>query len=266
MIVNIQGGMGNQLFQYAFGRSLSIARNEEVFFDVSRCGGSVNGDRPYVLDQFNTKIQTADGRSGPQRGEPVFRYDPTVYEAPAGTFFNGYWQTEKYFNVPIVREELTFKTLPSNNAMEWMKKIVAGPSAFVHVRRGDYTREPHKSFHGLLSMDYYNPGIECISHQRGCSCNNYAQVKYFIFSDDPTWCRQNFSTQHEVVTGTTPLEDLWLMSACRDAIIANSSFSWWGAWLGDNRHENRIVFAPAKWFQSPSMCYDDVVPERWTKI
>jgi hypothetical protein len=265
MVVNIQGGMGNQMFQYAFGRSLSITRNEELFFDISRCGGDVNGHRPYVLDQFNTQVREVRGHSGPERGEPVFRYDPTVYNAPPGTFFNGYWQTEKYFNIPIVRQELgVVKNIPSTQAFNWMKKITSGPRAFIHVRRGDYTREPHLSFHGLQSMDYYyRRGWESIRHQRD---HELPITKFYVFSDDTDWCYKNFPSDFEIVTGTKPIEDLWLMSCCRDGIIANSSFSWWGAWLGDGKHENRIIFAPKKWFESPSMCYDDVVPDRWLKI
>ena len=253
MIVSIQGGIGNQLFQYAFGRSVSIVRNEELFFTKAGCGG----DREYSLDAFNVKIQWAEGRQ-PQRGEPVFRFDAGVYTEPRGLWYHGYWQTEKYFNVPVVREELRFKNMPTTIAIKWADKITTGKNAFIHVRRGDYLKEPHQSFHGNLSMQYYNEGIDRIKQVQ-------PDAKFFIFSDDTEWCKSNFSKEYEVVEGTDRFEDMYLMSLCRHAVIANSSFSWWGAWLGDEK-KDRVVIAPRKWFQSPSMSYDDVIPDRWVKL
>lgn len=255
MIVNIQGGLGNQLFQYAFGRSVSLARNEELFFDVSRCRNQ--DEYAYSLDAFNVKVQTADGRTGPERGEPVFRYDPTVYTEPTGLFWNGYWQTEKYFNIPVIREELKFKEPTSYFYFSWKAITIPGNSAFIHVRGGDYLKEPHKSFHGNMTLEYYQ---KAIAHIRTISPN----CIFYVFSDNKEWCRANLS-EHVLVEGTDKFQDMLLMSLCKHAIIANSSFSWWGAWLGDEQ-PNRTVIAPQRWFQSTSMCQDDIIPDRWVRM
>jgi hypothetical protein len=256
MIVNIQGGLGNQLFQWAFGRSVGLARNEEVFYDISRC--RTQNEYAYSLDAFNINVPTAKGRPrGSERGEPTFRYDPTVYNEPTGLVWNGYWQTERYFNTLVIRKELTFKEPKTERAVELLALAVIKPSCFIHMRRGDYTREPHKSFHGLLPLDYYKEGIARIRAIE-------PKCVFYAFSDEKEWCKENLP-ECTILEKTTKFEDLFFMSCCKYAIICNSSFSWWGAWLGDIQ-EGRTVIAPKKWFQSPSMCYQDVVPDRWVKI
>ena len=256
MIVNLQGGIGNQLHQFAFGRSVSLARGEELFFDATKCRSE--DQYSYSLDAFDIEVPMANGRTGPVRGEPVFKYDPTVYTEPNGLYWNGYWQTELYFNVRLLRKELKFKIQPRPIAMELAEEIKKGPSAFAHHRGGDYLREPHKSFHGQMPVEYYREGVKRIRAV-------YPDCKFYVFSDDMPWCRENFPGEFTFVEGTNKYEDMWLMSQIQHAIIANSSFSWWGCWLNDEL-PNRIVIAPKKWFASPSMCYQDVVPERWTKI
>ena len=108
-------------------------------------------------------------------------------------------------------------------------------------------------------MEYYSKGIEKIRQQ-------HPNAKFFIFSDDKQWCRENFP-EHTVVESTNHIDDLWLMSLCRHAITANSAFSWWGAWLGDEK-PNRIVIAPQRWFNDPDAQArsGDIVPERWAKL
>jgi hypothetical protein len=255
VIVQICGGLCNQLFQYSFGRSVSLAKNEELFFDVSRCRSE--DQYTYSLDAFHTKVTLAEGRTGPRRGEPVFKFDPTVYNDPPGMLYDGYWQTERYFNIPIIREELKFKIKPRPIALELAAEIKKGVSASIHVRGGDYLRDPHRSFHGLQTLDYYN---EAIARIRAV----HPQCTFWVFSDNPDWCRQNFP-DFTLVEGTNKFEDLQLMSYCTHSIIVNSSFSWFGAWLGEG-DPDKIVIAPKKWFADPNMCYSDVVPERWIKI
>jgi len=128
---------------------------------------------------------------------------------------------------------------------------------FVHVRRTDYLKEPHASFHGNLSLDYYEEGMRSIKKA-------FPDATFFIFSDDPIWCKQNFPDD-VAICGTKDYEDLYLQSLCRSAIIANSSFSFWGAWLGPYQ-KGGVVIAPKNWFKSTAVDSSDIVPDRWVRI
>jgi len=241
MIVRLQGGMGNQLFQFAFGRSVALARNEELLFE-KRGDMSSGGSRfPYSLDLFNTDVKfVRPGQSGPEYYEATaVTFDNGVYAAPKGTNFIGYWQTEKYFDHELVRKELSLRKGISESTQRLAEEISATPnSAFIHVRRTDYLTPEVAPWMGNLTMDYYTRAIAGIR-------DRLTDVTFFIFSDDPAWCRHNLSGQ--VIETNKPHEDLFLMSQCKHAVIANSSFSWWGAWFGGN-YKGRLVIAPYRWF------------------
>lgn len=264
MIVAFQGGLGNQMFQYAFGRSVSAARNEELFFTRDRVDNDPK--RCYSLGVFNPEISFVPELKEPIYGEPVFQFDPGVYTAVNGSSFVGHWQTEKYFDKNLVRKIFAPPNHFSPETMAVAREIVKYEnSAFVHVRRTDYLVGPNPEFHGNLGSGYYAEAA--IRLPEG--------THFFVFSDDPDYCRQHFNTEQATVVGHnkagdsdgpgTEHEDLFLMAMCRHAIIANSSFSWWGAWLGDTQRD-RIVIAPKIWFKNPGMSYHDVAPDRWIKI
>jgi hypothetical protein len=258
MIVQLCGGVGNQLFQYAFGRSVSLARNEDVFFEKYNLGD--RHLRAYSLDAFNVNVLFANGTGLSEYREPSFCYDSGVYTAPHDSRFIGYWQTEKYFNTDIVRKEVTLRNPASGQTNQIMDAILRTEnSTFLHVRRGDYTSGSTNAFHGMPTIDYYTKAMNVIRGQR-------EGVKFFVFSDEPHWCRENFPTDCIVVdhNSNAPHEDLYLMSGCQHAILANSSFSWWGAWLGDQQ-TNRIVIAPKRWFAA-NIDTKDLIPERWVKL
>jgi hypothetical protein len=260
MIVALQGGLGNQLFQYAFGRAVSIGRQEELFFH--KVNLSPTSHRDYILDRFNTKVQLVNRPSGPYYRETVFRYDPGVFEAPAGSYFQGFWQTAKYFNNigSIIREELQFKQLPdlSIKNFEAHQEIMKSKnSVFVHVRRADYLREPHKSYHGVMGTDYYDRACWVIREK-------YPDARFFIFSDEPDWWKSTYPWG-TVIEGNDMFGDLYLMSLCQHAVLANSSFGWWAAWMSDYKPD-RLVVAPRQWFQDANTSYDDIVPDEWIKI
>lgn len=270
MIVRLNGGLGNQLFQYAFGKSVAKDRNEEVFFHKVNLDNGQH--RAYGLGAFDTEVEfVEDVGSAPVYGEPVFKFDPGVYDAPEGSYFVGNWQTEKYFSERIVRShfELSDKTLLefSSESIAVDGMIVETPSCSVHVRRTDYLVPSTAAYHGVMGMDYYHRAMETIRSAE-------PHVTFYIFSDDPEWCRHNFPgcvivDHNKMGNGADgpgrEHEDLYLMSACNHAIIPNSSFGWWGAWLGDYHREGRIVIAPKKWFVA-DICSDDIVPDRWLKI
>jgi hypothetical protein len=253
--VELMGGMGNQMFQYAFGVSVAKARDETVAFRF--CKGQ---RRPYSLGAFNCRVDPAE-HTGQVYGEPVFAFDPSVYTAPRGSAFVGHWQTERYFDESLVRQDLTLRHPVSAKTREIAAAIqrAGEKSAFLHIRRTDYMRPENIVYHGHPTLEYYDRAIKLIRAQHG-------EVKFFIFSDDIDWCKMNFGIGCTFVEHNTGREheDIYLMSLCRNAVIANSSFSWWGAWLGDTQ-SNRMVFAPKTWFAT-NLESRDIVPERWTKL
>jgi hypothetical protein len=268
MIVVFQGGLGNQMFQYAFGISVAKVKGEEVFFKWR--GGPEW--RQYSLDPFNCKVNLVQETTGETFGEPVFAFDPAVYTRPIGSSFAGHWQTEKYFtgNAQQVRNDFTLRSPVNDKTKEVAEAIqTAGErGAFLHIRRTDNLIPINIEFHGLTTMEYYKAAIEHIRARQ-------ESAKFFVFSDEPEWCKVNFGPEFTVVDhnkmgeGGKPgleHEDIYLMSLCRHAVIANSTFSWWGAWLGDTQ-PNRIVIAPQKWFgYAAGLEGKDIVPERWVKL
>ena len=274
MTVCLSAGLGNQMFQYAFGRSVSLARGEDVLFTRDRFD-IPDSIRCYALDAFKVPIKFAPGLQDPIYWENPYSFNPRVYTVGNGMSFDGQWQTEKYFDAPTVRKAFALPHL--EHCLGEKSYAVAADilrcgesSAFLHVRRTDYLEGLNPGHHGNMSIEYYRSAIARIKEE-------IKGVKFFVFSDDPEWCRQAFPEFRTVdhnrpggryfgsdVTGREH-EDIWLMSLCRHAVIANSTFSWWGAWLGDDR-PGRIVIAPDRWFSQTSLDYKDIVPERWTKI
>jgi hypothetical protein len=276
VIVRLVGGLGNQMFQYAFGRSVAARRGEGLCF--TRDGADSDHKRCYMLGAFDIPIEfTAgfgpDGREG--RGvyhEDPFSFNPQVYTVPDGMAFDGYWQTERYYDdPPLVRSWFSTCRSPSEASRRAADEIAAAGrgSAFLHVRRTDYLRqaEYHRN---LWDTGYYPPAMALVRER-------IEDARFFVFSDDPKWCGGALPGLR-VVSHNRPggklfgsdmpgreHEDLWLMSLCRHAVIANSSFSWWGAWLGD-WEADRTVVAPAAWM-GPMARLDtrDIVPRRWLR-
>ncbi|MFH0972649.1 MAG: alpha-1,2-fucosyltransferase, partial [Patescibacteria group bacterium] len=177
-------------------------------------------------------------------------------------FLDGYWQTEKYFKdiEDIIRSEFTLKTEYSNLNPELIAKISSCNSVSMHIRRGDYiTNQNTNEFHGICFLDYYKKAINLIAEK-------FPNPTIFIFSDDLKWCKENIKIKYPIVfvKGNKNYEDLIMMSKCSHNIIANSSFSWWGAWLNNN--PNKIVIAPQKWLNNPNINYSDIIPSTWIKI
>ena len=277
MVVVIMGGLGNQMFAYAFGESVAAARGEEIIYTQQGLGaGSI---RAYSLGAFKVRddMKFIHIDMAHRQAKDVlhdngmdFKFQPGVYTAPAGALFEGCWQTEKYFDASKVRAAFDLRNAPTIPSCRVADRIVqAGKrSTFLHIRRTDYLTHPlNPEFHGGPTMHYYTEAVERIRA-------HYEDARFFIFSDEPEWCIANFPAEFEVVkhnkmgmNGRTGQEheDIWLMRLCQNGAVANSSFSWWGAWLGDDRPD-RLVFAPERWFKTPTMEDKDVVPERWIKL
>jgi Glycosyl transferase family 11 len=292
IVSSIMGGLGNQLFCYAAG--YAVSRRRQVPFKLDITHYLENAERSFDLDKFNISAEIAtpgdlarcarysrdklgnkvlaklafwrsygQTRHFRQRG---FAYDEEVLKLGDFAYMQGHFQSEKFFSdvAADIRKEFTLKDpLPPDN-QEIARKIQNCESVCLHVRRTDYVNDPrYKDMVAACEIGYYSNAFARLRSIVG------ATFKLFVFSDEPDWCRQNLRLDGEMefvsLNGPDkPWLDLYLMSCCRHHIIANSTFSWWGAWLA--RPDGQIVIAPQRWLVSKTMDYRDVVPERWIKM
>jgi len=284
--VRLIGGLGNQMFQYALGRRLSLDRGVPLALDLGWFGRQAPQDTPreYELDCFTldetvrkvrrdlpvpanwAQLALLRARETLRLAPRVVRqrgsgFDPEVLQAPAGALLLGFFQSERYF-APVadaIRADFTPIAPLSEEARRIQEEIVAGPSISVHVRRGDYVSNPHANrYHGTMGEEYYRRALERIGVEG---------ARAFVFSDDPDWCRSGFALGIPTTVvdggGRPPVEDLVLMSTCRHHVLANSSFSWWGAWLDP---DPGVVVAPERWAQDESADFSDVYAEGWVRV
>jgi hypothetical protein len=192
-------------------------------------------------------------------------FDANIFKSKKDVYLEGYWQTEKYFSriKDTIFKAFTSKYTLDTGNLQISSSISACNAVSVHIRRGDYVSNPeYASMYGACDIDYY---------KRACTLINKQLVNpyYFIFSDDPEWtkARIDFFQPSLLIshnTGEHSYKDLLLMSLCKHNIIANSSFSWWAAWL--NVNPNKIVIAPERWFNNKSLANQDILPDSWHKI
>jgi hypothetical protein len=288
IITRLIGGLGNQMFQYAAG--LALAKQHGVELTVDLGGFDQYSLRRYSLAHFALEprpapqdaLSTAGSSSLIARlrrklgigygcaytiyRETSLRFNNEFKKLPNNTYLDGYWQCEAYFSefTDAVRQAFAFRTPASGINAEWLAHIRGANAIAIHVRRGDYANNP-KTFqvHGLCSLDYY--------HQAALYMEQHANEapEFFIFSDDPDWAKENLKLDHPMHFVThnnaeTDYEDLRLMSACKHQIVANSTFSWWGAWLA--KSEEQIVIAPKNWFASEQLDSCDIVPHDWIQL
>ena len=263
--VSISGGLGNQMFQYAFGRAKAIKNNTE-FVIVMSFDAKNTAERHFLLDNFNIKSKTVDSVSIKNRlfkiVEPHPPFSQKIYDIPKG-YFVGNWQSEKYFKgyEKEIRSDFVLKKELSTKAKEIKNLIEKNNSVSIHVRRGDYASdEKVQKKHGLCSPEYYAKAISFVSEKIN-------SPQFFVFSDDIAWVKENLSLPSSAVfvsgNGLSECEEMILMSQCKNNIIANSTFSWWGAWLNDNK--NKIVIAPEKWFSTQNdTTY--LIPSNWIQM
>jgi hypothetical protein len=267
IIVRLTGGLGNQLFQYAAARRLSIWHNTPLKLDIQR----PRSMRSYALGPFRTIqscVDSADMALHRTRvfGERILRpYDPNFLNTPPHVCLDGYWQSEKYFSgiESMIRQEFTIDREPEAKNREIAAQIAAAPSVSLHIRRGDYVSNPlYHSIHGTCTIEYYHRALRMLG-ENGCNA-----LRAFIFSDEPHWVAKNLqvSCPATIVSHNGPekaYDDLRLMSMCTHHIIANSTFSWWGAWLSTS--PGKVVIAQRRWFR---VNYDtrDLIPSTWFTI
>ena len=288
IVVRLSGGLGNQLFQYAAGRALSSHHAAELALDTGWFGERYlqTTSRPYALFRYPHKARMLDPCElptralytnalfkrlplGPMRGplrlvrESHPGFDPSFLALPDDVYLDGYWQSPRYFDAIAVAlcGELTPSVATSDDDRRVLAATASTESVAVHVRRGDYVSvRAAANAHGALSTDYYRAATRAILERLHAP-------HFFVFSDDPQWTREHFRiegpTEHVTHNGAgEAFQDLRLMSSCRHQIIANSSLSWWGAWLNPN--PEKIVVAPRPWFNTGDPA--DLIPERWLRI
>lgn len=274
IISQIIGGLGNQMFQFAAGRALSIKHGVPLYLDISGFKGynlhqgfeldkifscplfviDKDSTREYLGWQYSSMSRKLLFRLGLRKVffnrlvyEPYFHYWPGFNDLSSPSYLIGYWQSERYFSeiTDIIREDFDFREPISGYNLNVVEKIRSVNAVSLHIRRGDYAINPvTKSVHGLCTPEYYDSAISYI-------VKHVNKPHFFVFSDDIEWCKHNLKTpeavtyvQHNV--GSKSYNDMRLMSLCKHNIIANSSFSWWGAWL--NSRVDKIVIAPRRWF------------------
>ncbi|WP_257666448.1 alpha-1,2-fucosyltransferase [Parapedobacter tibetensis] len=264
-IVKFLGGLGNQLFQYAFFCALQqrfrkIKADFSGFdayelhngYELERIFGVLlpqaspfeqklfdQQDRRWVQRKLRRLFGTKDG----YYEEPVlFRYDDTLLDDSRNRYYWGYWQHINYIN-PVedqLRLELAFPAFADQRNMELSEKLSMMNAVSVHVRRGDYLNDPVLG--GICDVGYYRRALAYMEQ-------HIADSHFVFFSNDIPWCRETFSMQNAIFvdwnTGLQSFRDMQLMSFCKHHIIANSSFSWWGAWL--NQYAGKIVVSPDRW-------------------
>ena len=251
---HLQGGLGNYMFQIAAAEALAIDLGTKSVFDFNLASQVHKNIRSYQDNIFNEINDISGVRFQSKYSEQGFGYQ----DLPKTTslYLIGYFQSEKYFKNHCTHIKSVFSATPETQDMVYRKysDIFYGVVCSIHVRRGDYLKL--QDHHPVLGMQYYNEAIDKV-----------VADKYLIFSDDIEWCKQNFiGDQFIFIEGEPDYVDMFLMSLCDHNIIANSSFSWWGAWL--NSDDDKIVVAPENWFgpAKGDINTSDLIPEKWIKI
>jgi hypothetical protein len=276
VISKIIGGLGNQMFQYACGRALSISRHLPFLLDIEELEKRYKLHNGYELDRvFNISVRQANnvemravlGWQGQEIARRLLSYRKVrflrgknyilesnsgycdIENVPSSCYLVGYWQSEKYFSKfsREIKNDFSFKNKLSGRNLESKRDINECNSICVHVRRGDYVNNPNTfSVHGVCSLDYYSSAIKYIY-------DHIPAPIFFVFSDDLEWAKNNlkFDSPAIFVDQNANIDshfDLQLMSLCKHHIIANSSFSWWGA--------------PRYWFSKKEIQID-LIPKEW---
>lgn len=286
IITRIQGGLGNQMFQYAIAKSLALKNNDQFKLDDSFF--STQTLREYQLNQFNI-IEDFASKSEiyKLRGIEGFRYkifkklgfkysrpssyvedkSSTIYQEEIfnlrkdDIYLSGFWQNEKYFS--SIKKSIVDDFMPKNKisttAAKYLEKIKNSNSISLHVRRGDYVQCANAT-HGLCDINYYIRALNFME-------KNIKDRNIFIFSDDIAWCKKHFALLKDsyfIDETKSEVEDLILMKNCKHNIIANSTFSWWGAWL--NQNPDKVIITPKYWYARKDWKNKHPAPSNWERM
>lgn len=268
IIVRLQGRLGNQMFQYALAKSLQ-ASGKNVTIDSGMLGYDGNHNELGLFPSVQKEMQEASATMVERLGdcnkslahklkrrllgykkthilEKGYVYHADIFELD-DVYLEGYWQSERYFNgiAEEIRRLYTFPPIADSGNQELKEEIQSCNAVSMHIRRGDYLSAKNAPMHGgICTAAYYENAIAYIRE-------HVENPKFYIFTDDAAWAREHYQDSKTYIIadrnhGEQSYRDMQLMSLCRHNIIANSSFSWWGAWLNPN--QNKIVVAPPRWF------------------
>ena len=294
VIVQIMGGLGNQMFQYALGRAISERTGAPLLLDTLAIEHAHHETpRTFDLDIFELQPRFATRadvscyhshgaglagkvafrlRKGSRDSEIVYQagfgYQPETLMLRPPLYLVGLWQSYRYFAdiEDLLRRDYRFRDALPPSAADFAKAIGRPGSVCLHVRRGDYTKPMHADVIGLSGIDYYHRAVARV-------CEYVEKPEFFIFSDDLAWCQTNFGwlkgtvhfVEYEPGSGTKiQASDLQLMSGAEYFITANSTFSWWAAWLAGNRA--KLVVTPRNWFKDALLSADDLIPKHWERL
>lgn len=296
VISYLQGGLGNQLFQYAIGRQLAIKQSSELKLDLSWFSDPTKrtGITPRAFRLGNFQIHAVEAtpdeiarlrprnvvRRAVKRLQRTiapydwnswlheqrwFAFDERVLAVRRDVYLSGYWQNEAYFRdcADLLRQDIVPMHPLHADSETLLSRISKTDSVAIHVRRGDYVEaDPAPWAHSVCGPAYYHACIERIRQR-------VRKPHFFVFSDEPKWVKENIDIPYpiEFVTHNgqeRDYEDLWLMKSCRHQIISNSTFSWWAAWL--NLNATKIVLAPRKWFNGDLYDTSKLLPTSWEQL
>jgi hypothetical protein len=295
--VSINGGLGNQMFQYACGRALAVKHNTSLIIDLSSLNKNLDNspttNRFFELSRvFKINLPEASaedlknlkpivykaanmlafklGFKGIQMSkyfiENKFSYNHNINKVGKDCYLSGYWQSPNYFDYfdSLIRDEFTFHQQLSDKNLEIERLIKTVNAVSLHIRRTDFQKSISTSVHGICSLEYYENAVEFISTKLN-------DAHFFVFSDDINWASENLNLPYQLTfisgnNGDTSYIDMQLMTACKHNIIANSSFSWWAAWLNSNT--SKIVIAPKTWFFNETLNNQttDLIPNEWIRL
>lgn len=291
IVVRLQGGLGNQMFQYALGRSLALRHNTTLKLDLTflldrtprpgwvfrdyelgdfqiAAGVATRGDIPFLFRRYgaglaanrlDARLRKFLGGTGVERN---FAFDRTVLEAGDGTYLCGYWQSHKYFAgiEDTLRLDFTPRQSLPDKILSFCSTLACNGSVCLHVRRTDFVTN---SAHGAFSAEYYRTALNAMM-----SLRPYSFI--CVFTDDVGWCRTHLHFPCEMFfveerfPGLKNAHYLAMMAHCRAFVLSNSTFGWWAAWLS-NAHDKMVV-APKRWFADASINTDDLIPTDWVRV
>jgi hypothetical protein len=294
VIVQISNGLGNQMFMYALGRSISYRNNVELKLDLSIYDSGHHS--VYFLDKFNIQAGIAtreevesfkpkrwklhkwipyeiNRRMMPMRKrkfvrERTYRFDPEVMKIRDNAYLLGFWACEKYFKDirEVLLQDFTLINSPNEKNREVLDEMASCDSISLHIRRGKYVSDPRaRRTFGALPVEYYQRGLDYIAER-------VSNPRVFVFSHEMDWVKENLKTNLPLryVDHNPPAEyyeDLRLIKACKHHVIPNSTFTWWGAWLC--KYPGKIVVAPRYWF-APEKAERggdaEVFPDEWIRL
>lgn len=294
-IVKLMGGLGNQMFQYALGRSLSLKYSKPIILDTRFLDDRTFKNiifRNYDLDVFNLtsemSIKSKDIKYAYKESdyrvirkltslkrrfnkkyviEKGFNFNPDVLEMQEGEYFDGYWQSYKYFTKfeDVLRKDFEFSHGLNDKEKLISEEIKSKNSICINVRRTDFVDNKETSqHHGVCGMDYFKKSIEIIH-------NKISKPYFYIFSDDLKWCNEEFSKlkiEYKLIdhqyAGFKFSSYLRLMAECKHFIIPNSSFAWWACWF--NQSKDKIVITPKNWFNTDDIDTSDLIYPHWIRV